>query len=233
MNYFGGKQRIAGQLAPFIQSRLASGQAFVDLFCGATNVVSRIRADTRIANDACAPLIALHRAVQGGWQPPTTVTEDEYRAARSLPDDDPRKAFIGFGCSFSGKWFGGYARNKTERNYAANARNSLLKKHANLRDVVFTAGDYRDVVLPDRSLVYCDIPYRGTTAYGATGAFDHEAFYKWASAARQAGHDVLVSEYAANVPDGWQVVWSVDSKQDIRSADGLRKLTTEVLMVPA
>ena len=39
--------------------------------------------------------------------------------------------------------------------------------------------DYRDVTIPSGSIVYCDIPYNGTSGY--IGGFDHEAFYEWFS----------------------------------------------------
>ena len=39
--------------------------------------------------------------------------------------------------------------------------------------------DYRAVTIPSGSVVYCDIPYKGTSGY--IGGFDHEAFYEWFS----------------------------------------------------
>lgn len=50
--------------------------------------------------------------------------------------------------------------------------------------------DYRGVeILPD-SVVYCDIPYKGTDDYGVD--FDHEQFYDWACSQRE---PVYVSSY--------------------------------------
>lgn len=51
--------------------------------------------------------------------------------------------FVGFGCSFGGKWFGGYAKNKTNTNYALQSKKSLLKDMATLIDAEFTCSDYR------------------------------------------------------------------------------------------
>ena len=70
MQYFGGKARIAKVLAAELQSRLQPNQTFVDLFCGSCNVVSKIKADKRIANDLHTELIDMHIAVQQGWIPP-------------------------------------------------------------------------------------------------------------------------------------------------------------------
>lgn len=51
-------------------------------------------------------------------------------------------------------------------------------------------GDYRDVEIEDDSVIYCDIPYRGTDGYGSE--FDHEAFYDWCERQRV---PVFISEY--------------------------------------
>lgn len=230
MRYFGGKARIASRLAPVIQSRLKPGQAFVDLFCGSCNIVSRIQAPIRIANDVHKSLILLHKAVQDGWVPPAFVSESEYAQAKSM-DDGPIKGFVGFGWSFGGKWFGGYTLDERKEKYAVSTRNTLLKKHKSMKDVQFLNMDYSEVPLPPHSLVYCDIPYRGTTGY-STGDFDHTRFYAWAAEARAQGHDVLVSEYANNVQPDWEVVWSISAKQDIRRANNAQATTEEILMRP-
>ena len=112
MRYMGGKVRIAKYLVPVLQERLKDKDTFVDLFCGSCNIISAIKAPNRIANDLHKELIALHKAVQQGWVPPSVVTEEDYKQAKQA--EDHLKAFIGFGCSFSGKYFGGYARCKRE-----------------------------------------------------------------------------------------------------------------------
>jgi site-specific DNA-adenine methylase len=83
MQYFGGKAKIAKELSKELQSRLKEGQAFVDLFCGSCNVVSKIKAPVRIANDLHKELIALHKAVQEGWIPPSSISELEYKEIKN------------------------------------------------------------------------------------------------------------------------------------------------------
>ena len=63
MRYFGGKAKIAKELSTFLQSQIKPNQTFVDLFCGSCNVVSKIQAKERLANDLHKELIALHIAV--------------------------------------------------------------------------------------------------------------------------------------------------------------------------
>lgn len=231
MRYFGGKARIAKVLVPEIQKYISEGQTFVDAFCGSCNVLSGIKATKRMGNDLHKELISLHKAVQSGWIPPRHVSKEEYREARTGNVEDHLKAFIGFGCSYSGKYFGGYARGEESRNYAMNARNSLLKKHKTMKDVIFTSGDYKQIPLPVNSVVYCDIPYKDTVGY-SVGGFNHSGFYEWAEKVKEDGHTILVSEYEHNVPDDWNIVWRHESRKDIRNKEGIQERTVEVLMCP-
>lgn len=231
MRYMGGKQRIAKRLCEFLNSQMQPGQPFVDLFCGAVNVVSNIDPNrVRIANDLNPYLASLWVALQTGWTPPESVTAEEYVEWKKREPVDlyerSTKAFIGFGCSFGGKWFSGFAESPT-RDYSANARNSCLKKAEKIADVLFYSRSYADVPLPSQALIYCDIPYKGTTQYNAVGGFGHEVFYQWL---RDNSHrEIYVSEYTHNVPDFCEVVWTVESVQGVRSAGGKKKATVEVL----
>ena len=232
MRYLGGKQRIAKPLSEFLNAQMVSGQVFIDLFCGSCNVVSNIRLDVkRYANDKNKYLPVLFKSIQGGFKPPKDISEEVYYEVKNMAEDTPEqvalKGFVGFGCSFAGKWWGGYARGGEGRNYAENAYNSTMKKAAKMQDVGFFCMDYSDFLCPKNSLVYCDIPYKGTTQYGAVGDFDHEKFYNWAKQQKECR--ILVSEYKQNVPDGAVVVWEYASKKDMRNKTGEKEKTTEVL----
>ena len=233
MQYFGGKARIAKVLAAELQSRLQPNQTFVDLFCGSCNVVSKVKADKRIANDLHKELIALHIAAQQGQELPCVVTEEEYLSMKRNKSTYPAwlLGFVGFGCSFAGRYFEGYARGDTQ-NYALCASTSIKKKHSSMKDVEFVSLNYSDVQLEDGSFIYCDIPYLSSTKKYSTGSFDHEAFYKYAKQKQSEGHTVYVSEYEHNVPEGWVVVWRHESKKSIRNRDKVQEKTVEVLMTP-
>lgn len=232
MRYFGGKQKISKPLSEFLNSQLKEGQPFVDAFCGSCNIISKIESNrVRIANDKHKYLIAMWKALQDGWVPPEKLTKSEYIEIKSNMDFKPHlTGFVGFGCSFAGKWLGGYASSE-DRNYCKNAYNSTIKKLKTLQDVAFINRDYKDIILPEKSLIYCDIPYKNTTAYNKTlvGDFNHEIFYTWCKGMVAQGHNVLVSEYLQNVPEDAVVVWSHKSKKDIRDKDGVQQPTTEVL----
>ena len=182
MQYFGGKFRISKELSCFLNSQLKENQPFVDLFCGACNIISKIDDNRlRIANDKHKYLIAMWKALQNGWKMPDIITEENYKYIKEHKDDDlALTGFVGFGCSFSGKWFGGYCRGNS-RNYCLNAKNSNLKILPKIQDVIFYNEDYKNAIIPIGSLVYCDIPYKDSKPYSKkeVGIFNYNEFYQW------------------------------------------------------
>lgn len=63
----------------------------------------------------------------------------------------------------------------------------------NVGGVTATKGDYQDVDILPGSVVYCDIPYKGTHGYRINKKkFDHERFYEWCLSRE---YPVFVSEY--------------------------------------
>lgn len=212
MRYFGGKARLAKELASFINT--FSVQTYHEPFCGMFNVGSQVGVKQRSASDIHEDLILLHQAVQQGWSGPNEVSENEYNKLKWAAPSALR-AFAGFGCSNSGKFFGGYARESTGRNFAANAQASLRKMAPLIQGVRFRLQDYREFDEPV-DLIYCDPPYDGTTGY-TVGSFDSVEFWKWV---REYGRRsiVLVSEYTA--PEWATVVWQKSVKTDMNAKGG-------------
>lgn len=232
MRYFGGKQRISKRLSQYLNDQLKDNQPFIDLFCGSCNVITKIDDDRlRVANDKHFYLMKMWKELQNGWIPPTNISRREYKYIRDNKDEQPYlTGFVGFGCSFAGKWFGGYATSDS-RNYCLNAHNSILDKMQYLKDVEFYNKDYQEVNIPIGSLVYCDIPYKNTTQYckKEVGEFNHEEFYQWVRD-NSNKYDIYISEYKKNVPNDFEIVWEMKSKQDIRNSKNERAGTIEVLM---
>lgn len=214
MHYLGGKSRIAAHISGIISTNAANDKAFVSLFCGSCAVEARVTGfERKILNDKHEYLIALWRGVRDGYELPDTVSEEQYRYVRDHKDmDKVLTGFVGFGCSFGGKWFGGYARDKRGDNsalatkrYASAAKQSLLRDIELLRDAEFICRDYKDVDVPQGAVVYADPPYRGTTGYGM-GRFDTDAFWEHMRKLSQLGHKVFISEQEA--PLDFECVWS-------------------------
>lgn len=150
------------------------------------------------------------QGLQNGWIPPDVITEDEYKYIREHKDENKAlTGFVGFGCSFGGKWFGGLARNKRGDNYCASAERSLLKDFEGLKNATFTCLDYKDVLIPDNAIVYADPPYKNTTGY-SLGEFDHDEFWEYMRKISK-DHIVLISEQ--NAPDDFEIVWEKEQKR--------------------
>lgn len=190
MRYIGSKTRIAKIISHYVGILRKPGQLYVEPFCGGCNILDKI-SNPRLANDNNRQLIALLKAVQTGWIPPTSVTEAEYDWVKLNMGQYPDYyvGFIGLCCSFGGGWWAGYARGGGRNHVAENQRNLLSQ---DLKDVVFHTGDYRDLKIPAKSFIYCDPPYRGTRQYSQP--FDHEKFYTWCVKMREQGHTLLISE---------------------------------------
>jgi len=211
MQYLGGKSRIAKQIAATILASTDDRSTYVEPFVGAGSVAVQLAPhfERSYLSDASPDLIELWRALALNWTPPDTVSPEEYAGLRNAPVSALR-GFVGYGCSFGGKWFGGYARHasgccKTPgKTYASHSAGSLVAKVKRLGSADFVCLDYRDVYVPRGAVVYCDPPYRGTTKYARLANFDSDDFWAWAT--RQSCHaTVYVSEYAA--PEGWCAVW--------------------------
>ena len=197
----------------------------VEPFVGGCNIISKMSGE-RYCYDINEYLIEMYKAVQNGWTPPAIITEEEYDYIRNNKDKDkPLTGFVGIGCSYSGKWFGGYARNKTGRNYCLNAHNSILKQLNEIRDIKFDCKDYKELEFDD-CLIYCDPPYKDTTKYPIIGEFNTEEFWNvmrnWSK-----NNTVIISEYEA--PDDFECIKEIHTKTDIRNSDGKRENRVERL----
>ncbi len=205
MQYQGGKSRIAKRIANIIDS-CSTGGCFVSLFCGTCSIESKLSVSfgKMILNDKHKYLIDLLVGVQNGYELPEFISEEQYKYIRKHKDEDNiLTGFVGFGCSFGGKWFGGYARNKTNTNYALQSKKSLLKDMSTLQATCFTCQDYKDVKLPEGCVIYADPPYNNTTGYG-NEKFDSSEFWEYAREASKE-HLMFISEQEA--PDDFVVIW--------------------------
>lgn len=225
----GSKNRHAKEILEIVLKNRKDGQYYVEPFVGGFNIIDKV-SGKRIGNDIHHYLIELFRAVQGGWQPPDFISYEQYQDIRkhSSKYSDALVGFVGFGCSYSGKWWGGYARgndaNGTPRNYCAESKRNILSQHNGLQGIEICNTSYSDLIIPENSIIYCDPPYAGATMY--KDKFDHNAFWKWCEEMSLAGHDVFVSEYRA--PSGWTSVWQKEVHntlvQDTGSKSGVENL---------
>ena len=226
MQYMGGKSRISKQIAGVLNSAINKDTPFVSLFCGSCAIESKVQADVKILNDKHPYLIAMWQALQNGWMPPDVVTEEEYYRVKANMDENPAlTGFIGFGCSFGGKWWGGYAKCKRGDDYCGQAKRGLLKDFMGVQSATFTCLDYKDVEVPDGAVVYCDPPYVNTTGY-TVGQFDTNEFWDYM---RQLSKrcDVYISEESA--PDDFECIWSKEKVRTLEKNDNVGRVKVEKL----
>ena len=204
MKYMGSKNRIAKYLLPIILKNRKLGQWYVEPFVGGANMIDKVSGN-RIGSDTNPYLIALLTALKDGWNPPVSVTEEEYRHVKNNKELYSKKlvGYVGVN-SYGGKFFGGYRRDSMgRRNYWREHLNNINKQRLNLKGIVFFNKDYRDIELPNNSIIYCDPPYLDSTRYARQ--FDHGLFWEWCRCKYAEGHSVFVSEYDS--PKDFVCVW--------------------------
>lgn len=217
--YLGGKKTLQKAICAFLESHRKQNQPFYDLSCGMASIVAGMSGE-RYASDISQSLITLLQRAQDGWKPPENVSETEYQQIKATKDPlDPMTAFVGFGCSYGGKFFGGYARDpKNGRNFAATAARSLAKLTEQCKGVTFTCEDMLATdcegrfitTVRDGAMVYLDPPYAATTIAYDCPAFDFDEFWRFADELSNRC-SVFVSEYAA--PTGWSCVWQAEVRK--------------------
>lgn len=235
MQYFGGKSRISKQVAKYINTHTHVDQ-YVEPFCGACNVATKVNIKKKVLNDKHPYLIAMWKALQNGWIPPTKIEADEYYYMKSNRSEFPMElcGFVGFACAFGGVWNAGYARDKKgdgdfNNPYARIGYNSVLKKIEKIRDAEFLNTDFYSLNFYN-SLIYCDPPYKNTSPYNKKllGEFPYDKFIDWVKI-QSKKNIVLVSEYKHNLPEGAKIVLEIPSRTSIRDKTGNVIETVEIL----
>lgn len=108
MRYQGSKRRLAKHIFPIILENRKDNQLYVEPFVGGCNSIQHVEG-RRWGNDSHFELIEMWKAVQSGWIPPTDISEKYYLQIKNnqVSFDPALVGFVGFGCSFGGKWWGG------------------------------------------------------------------------------------------------------------------------------
>lgn len=216
MKYPGSKARLAKKLLPIIlEHRKNDRHLYIEPFVGGCNMMDKI-AGNRWGNDLNKYIHALWRALQTGWIPDHEISEEKYYDIKINSHKYPLElvAHVAVNCSFGGKWFGGYARGKSNkgefRNYAAEGMRHLLKQSEKLKGVRFTCKHYKNMKIPEESIIYCDPPYKNTIKY--KDGFNHDEFWHWVRKISKNNY-VYVSEYIA--PKDFQCILEVEHKTTI------------------
>lgn len=236
MRYVGGKTKIAATIASVLLKTTNSRGRYIEPFLGGGAAFSVLAPHFEVAEagDYHPDLVKMWKAVLfEGWEPPLHVSESRYLDLKYGPTSAER-GFVGFGGSFGGKWFGGYARggfnsDGTPRNYPAESARAVLK----IRDRLSSANilairhqSYVDWIVNRGDVVYCDPPYAETQKY-STGGFDHSLFWDTMRDWNSRGAHVFVSEYEA--PKDWTCIWQREKRQTLAIGSENRDIRVEKL----
>jgi site-specific DNA-adenine methylase len=228
MQYQGGKSRIANTLTTKIRELHPTATEIWEPFCGGgAMTLALAKAGFRVhASDSHEDLILMWQALMRGEVTSfADVTETEYQALKTA-QPSARRGFVGFGSSFGGAWFGGFARRKTSGGEPAKAQpyeeSQRFCQKLIGQPVVFTHADYTAV--SDSVLVYADPPYVGTKPYKGGAAFDHVAFWAWV---KQRSGPTFVSELTG--PEDIEIVWRKQHKSQNASNSPTTRATSQII----
>ena len=239
MQYMGSKNRFAKELVPIIQSYITKEtKGYLEPFVGGANIIDKIECDKKFGCDLNEYLIELLKFTRDTPENlPSIISEEEYNDVMNNVNNYEKwyVGFVGFLCSFGGKFFGGYARGKnnngTLRNYANESFRNLNNQSSNLKGIIFKSCSFQDINTNiSNYIIYCDPPYKGTTKY-KTGQFPYEEYYDWCREMSK-NNIVLCSEYW--MPDDFECIWEKETKVNFdsnRSNNDNKNNRTEKLFI--
>jgi DNA adenine methylase len=210
MRYLGGKKKIGEEIAEVLKKYAPPGSVngYIEPFCGCLSITIHMVDDYKVSvSDIQKDLIILWKETKSGtFKYPKDVSKKTWLRYKTQPPSAMR-AFIGFGCSFGGKWFSTYAGDYCEKDYCKVTKTSIEKLKPFIKKInrisCKSYNKYDNPKLKDY-LIYCDPPYKDTAEYRATNKFDHEKF--WDIIRKWSKHNiVIVSEFKA--PKDFKCIW--------------------------
>lgn len=222
MKYMGSKNRIAKYIIHIMLENKTKEQFWVEPFVGGANVIDKVYGN-RIGSDSnkylIDALISIRDFVDELPKNNNEFTEFDYKNLR-YSDDYKHKGYAGFALSYGGKWLGGWRRDSNgKRDYINEAYKSAIKQNFALQNVELIHCNYNKLIIPPKSLIYCDPPYAGTTEY--VHKFNHDEFWQWCREKSLEGHTVYVSEY--NAPNDFKCVWQKEICSSLTRDTGNKK----------
>lgn len=202
MRYLGGKNRLGKEISHILKEygKKHKLKKYIEPFCGSLGVAIHMVDEYNVhISDIQKDLILLWKAIQNDtFKYPRNVSKRMWLKYKNSNEPSAMRAFVGFGCSFGGKWFSSFAEDyNTNRISICNGTVSGLKKITNkIKLIKKIKHQSYEKWKPVNCLIYCDPPYKNTTKYTAVSNFNHYKFWnkvrEWSK-----NNIVIVSEYTA------------------------------------
>lgn len=228
MKYMGSKLKIANEILEVILKDRKEEQYYVEPFVGGCNIIDKVKGN-RIGSDINKYLIALWQGLQQNRPIIRDISKELYSKARTEYNNNTNIEFdnfsigwIGFMASFNGRFFdGGYCGDYKKRDYISEQIKNTLKQVKYIQNVEFKESDYRYLNIPEKSIIYCDIPYKGKKEY-TENKFDYNEFWEWCRQQNKKGHKIYISECEA--PEDFVVVWQKRTVTTLNPTKTLSKI---------
>lgn len=231
MRYLGGKKRIGREIAEILKIYAPPDcvDGYLEPFCGSLGVTIHMVDDYECyISDINKDLILLWKDIKANrFCYPTSVSKETWLKYKHSKIPSSKRAFIGFGCSFSGLWFKAYA-DDYKSNHSSSCKETVLSlkkiEHAvqKLKKIENKSYEKHN---PKNMLIYCDPPYVNTSKYRSTPDFDTIRFWNimrlWSK-----NNIVIISELSA--PKDFKCIWR---KKRYSKLGGTETYITEKLFI--
>jgi DNA adenine methylase len=238
MKYIGSKAKISKYISPIINELILKNKinTYIEPFVGGANMIEHIKCTGKYGYDNENLVISLLNKVITDEKfldiLPELPTREHYYDVRDNSNYDIEyKAailyFASYNSRINGGCYGACANTKEGgvRNYFQEAKRNLQKQIPKILDVNFIHSDYKDILVPNNSLIYCDPPYEEChykdKVYSGKG-FNHEEFWNWVRVKSKNNNVVLISEY--NAPDDFECIWETETKTHMDNTNKLSRV---------
>lgn len=132
----------------------------------------------------------------------------------------------------------GYANPGPTRNYYSE-RYKSHKKQAELKNykkIHFKQGDYLNLInelkelIDNKTILYCDSPYKGTKPYGISKNFDFDKYYNWL---RETSKIIPIFVSEQSLPDDFNkfIVWEKNDANRTLSSNNKFKASEKLYLI--
>lgn len=232
MRYMGSKRRIWKYISPTILKGREENQYYVEPFCGGCNSIAQVDGN-RIASDINPYLMEMWKGLLKGEEYPEEIPRETFIKAKiAYKNTDYTNysvamiGWIGYMASYNGIFYHSYSGIGSDgKDYVKASMDNIKKQLPLMNGITLDCCSYDELNIPDRSIIYCDPPYKGTSGYGAK--FEYDKFYDWCFSKKDEGQKVYISEYS--MPTEFKCVWSMDVSNSLDRFSEQREKRKECL----